>query len=489
MLDRLGLGGPLLEADVGALSMGQARRVALAVALSADADLLLLDEPTNHLDLDAAEWLEAELRRFRGGLVIVTHDRRLLDGVATHILELDRGRAHRHEGGYAGYLEARSARESSAGAAEAVRRNLARRELAWLRRGAPARTGKAKARMAKAKAIVESQPQAPTRRGPLAFDRSASGLVTPRLGSKVIELHGVDAGYEGAPTLVQSCDLLIGRSERLGVVGVNGVGKSTLLDVMAGQLAPLAGRVSVGPTVRIGYYDQRHRELDPRLRVYETVTAPGATPTGWEAAMLERFWFDADVQRSPVELLSGGERRRLQLVRILAAAPNVLLLDEPTNDLDLDTLRALEDFLDGWPGTVVAASHDRAFLDRVVDDVIVLDGSGKAGRWPGGHAAWLDHRRVSHGRPGRRSGGVGGVSGVDGRGSTGRSAGGVGGVSGVDGRGSTGRSAGGVGGVSGVDGRGSTGRSASTIRFDLRDVRAGDGRTAAPGRGFAGRDN
>ena len=445
MLDRFGLGGSLLDADVSALSMGQARRAALALALSAEADLLLLDEPTNHLDLDAAEWLETELHRFRGGLVIVTHDRRLLDGVSTHILELDRGRAYRHECGYAGYLEARAARESAVGAAEMVRRNLAKRELAWLRRGAPARTGKAKARLTKAKAIVESRPQASARRGPLALDRSVSGQVTPRLGSKVIELRRVDAGYEGASPLVRDCDLLIGRHERLGVVGANGVGKSTLLDVMAGRLEPLAGRVSVGATVRIGYYDQRHRELDPRLRVYETVTAPGASPTGWGAAMLERFWFDADVQRSPVELLSGGERRRLQLVRTLAAAPNVLLLDEPTNDLDLDTLRALEDFLDDWPGTVVAASHDRAFLDRVVDHVIVLDGSGRAGRWPGGHAAWLEHRRVPRDRRSRQS---------DDGGSDGRSNGG----------------SDGVGGVSGVDGRGHGGRSASTIRFELRDA-------------------
>ena len=204
----------------------------------------------------------------------------------------------------------------------------------------------------------------------------------------------MDVGHERAPLLVRGLDLVVGRRERLGVVGVNGAGKSTLLDVIAGRTPPRAGRVEIGPTVRLGYYDQCCRELDPGLKVYETVAAPGATaPTWWEAAMLERFWFDADAQRAPVELLSGGERRRLQLVMTLAAAPNVLLLDEPTNDLDLDTVRALEDFLQDWPGALLAASHDRSFLDRVVEDVIVLNGTGRAGRWPGGHVAWTEHRR------------------------------------------------------------------------------------------------
>ena len=402
VLDRLGLGASMGSADVSTLSVGQARRVALAAALAAEADLLVLDEPTNHLDLDAVEWLEAELGRFRGALVMVTHDRHLLNRLATRILELDRGRAYRHDGGYSAYLGARAARAAAAAETEMTRRNLARRELAWLRRGAPARTRKPKARVAAARAVVEARPQAPARRSPLALHRAVD-LPAPRLGDKVVELHGVDVGYGNAPPLVQGLDLMLDRRERLGVAGANGAGKSTLLDVMAARRPPLNGRVVIGPTVRIGYHSQSQRELDPRLRVFETVAGRGNAPSGHQTALLERFWFDPDAQRSPVELLSGGERRRLQLVMTLAAAPNVLLLDEPTNDLDLDTLRALEDFLDGWPGAVVAASHDRAFLDRVVDDVIVLDGLGRAGRWPGGHAAWVEHRRRSLGRRGRRA--------------------------------------------------------------------------------------
>ena len=393
LLDRLGVGGDLASASVETLSVGQARRVALARALAAGSDLLVLDEPTNHLDLDATEWLEAELQRFSGGLVMVTHDRRLLERVATRIVELHRGRPYRHNGGYASYLAAAANREAAAATAEATRRNLARRELAWLRRGAKARTRKSKARKAAAAAVLDSRPAADARREPLDLHRAGNGIITPRLGDKVLELHGVDVGYDASAPLVQGLDLMIDRRERLGVVGPNGAGKSTLLDVLAARRAPLAGRVVSGPTVRIGYHAQHHRQLDPRLRVYEVVVGRGGKLTGREAAFMERFWFDPDVQRSPVGLLSGGERRRLQLVATLAAAPNVLLLDEPTNDLDLDTLRALEEFLDGWPGAVLVASHDRAFLERVTRDVIVVDGQGHAGRWPGGLDAWVQHRR------------------------------------------------------------------------------------------------
>ena len=394
VLDRLGLGAHL-AADVETLSVGQRKRAALAKTLVAPADLLVLDEPTNHLDLDAIEWLERELGRFRGGLVIVTHDRRLLERLANRVLELDRGRAHLHAGGYAHYLAARAARVARAGAAETVRRNLARRELAWLRRGAPARTRKPKARLAAASSVVGGR-SADAGRKP-GLDLAAAGPQPPRLGDQVIELHGVEIGYPPAPPLVRGLDLLVDRGGRLGLVGPNGAGKSTLLDVMAKKRAPLKGRVVVGPTVRIGYHDQRGAALDPALRVGEAVA--GADAGGSVAALLERFWFDADAQRAPIGLLSGGERRRLQLVMTLAAAPNVLLLDEPTNDLDLDTLRALEDFLESWPGAVIAASHDRAFLDRTVEEVVVLDPSGRAGPWPGGYGAWQEHRRS---RPGGR---------------------------------------------------------------------------------------
>ncbi len=390
VLDRLGLGA-LLDAGVESLSVGQRKRVALARTLVTPADLLVLDEPTNHLDVDAIEWLERELGRFRGGMVIVTHDRRLLDRLANRILELDRGRARLHADGYAAYLQVRADRAARAEAAEAVRRNLARRELVWLRRGAPARTRKPRARLAAASSAVGGRSDGQTRKPDL--DLAAVGPRPPRLGDQVVELHGVEVGYPPAPPLVRGLDLLVDRRDRLGLVGPNGAGKSTLLDVMAGKRAPTRGRVVVGPTVRVGYHDQRGTDLDPALRVHEAVAGAGVDPGGEAAALLERFWFDADAQRAPIGLLSGGERRRLQLVITLAAAPNVLLLDEPTNDLDLDTLRALEDFLDGWPGAVIAASHDRAFLDRTVEEVVVLDGSGRAGPWPGGYEAWLDHRR------------------------------------------------------------------------------------------------
>lgn len=415
VLDRLGLGAQL-AVGVETLSVGQRKRVALAKTLVAPADLLVLDEPTNHLDLDAIEWLERELARFRGGLVIVTHDRRLLDRLANRILELDRGRAHLHADGYSAYLAARAERSARASAAEAARRNLARRELAWLRRGAPARTRKPKARLAAASTVI-GPPSADTARKPQArmaaapsaeapgrldLDLAAAGPKPPRLGDQVIELHGVEVGYPPAEPLVRDLDLLVDRNARLGLVGPNGAGKSSLLDVMAGRRAPSKGRVVIGPTVRIGYHDQQGADLDPALRVFEAVAGPGADPGGQVAALLERFWFDADAQRAPIGLLSGGERRRLQLVITLAAAPNVLLLDEPTNDLDLDTLRALEDLLDGWPGAVIAASHDRAFLDRTVEEAVVLDRSGRTGPWPGGYGAWLDHRRRRGPRPGRR---------------------------------------------------------------------------------------
>jgi ATP-binding cassette subfamily F protein uup len=389
-LDRLGV-GDLMDRSTAELSGGQEKRVALAQAVVADAELLVLDEPTNHLDVDAIEWLESELAGFKGGLVLVTHDRKVLDALTTRILELDRGTAYLHEGGYAGYLEGRAAREERAAATESTRRNLARRELAWLRRGAKARTRKSRSRIERANELIAGGPQAEAREGDLDLAQLHKG--TPRLGDQVVELHDVTVGFEGAAPLVEGLDLLLDRRERLGIVGANGSGKSTLLDVLAGRRAPLAGEVVVGPTARVGLHDQKGRDLPPSARVRDLMAGDGAEPDWWDIALLERYWFDSDTQKSPVELLSGGERRRIQLVLTLADKPNVLLLDEPTNDLDLDTLRALEDFLDDWPGAVVVVSHDRAFLDRTVDDVLVIDG-GRARRWPGGYEQWLQDRRT-----------------------------------------------------------------------------------------------
>jgi ATP-binding cassette subfamily F protein uup len=393
VLERLGM-GPVADDPVATLSGGQRARVALARLLVEDADLLLLDEPTNHLDLDATAWLEDRLAEHRGGLVLVTHDRHVLDRVTTKVLELDRGGAYLHEGGYEGYLEGRAAREDRAAASESTRRTLARAELAWLRRGAPARTSKPKARIAAATAIVEGRAQEAARAG--ALDLRTLGA--ERLGDKVLELHGVTVAHPGRPPLVAGLDLLLDAGARLGIVGPNGTGKSSLLDVLAGRLAPAAGRVERGTTVRIGYYDQQGRELDLGQRVRDAVAGPGQRPTNEHATLLERFWFDSDAQFAPIGTLSGGERRRLQLLLVLAERPNVLLLDEPTNDLDLDTLRALEDLLETWSGAVVAVSHDRAFLERTVEDVLALDGRGAAGLVPGGYAAWEAERRLRHGR-------------------------------------------------------------------------------------------
>ncbi len=398
--DRLGL-GPLMERDVKSLSGGQAKRVALARSLVTESDLLILDEPTNHLDVDAIAWLEDRLAAHRGGLVLVTHDRHFLDRITTRVLELDRGRGYIHEGGYGAYLEGRARREEMAEKAERTRKNLARTELAWLRRGAPARTSKPKARIESATAIVNGRAEAAARSGDLPLH-----VGTPRLGDKVIELRGVSHAFAPAPPLFTDVELLLDNRERLGIVGQNGTGKSTLLDIMAGVITPTSGIVEVGTTAKVGYYDQRGRELDPAQRVRDAVTG-GKGEVDWtDSALMEAFWFDGDAQWAPIGLLSGGERRRLQLLLTLAERPNVLLLDEPTNDLDLDTLRQLEDFLEDWPGALVVVSHDRAFLERTVTDVVILDGAGTAARRPGGYAAYEEQRRrLSGGRKVSATGG------------------------------------------------------------------------------------
>ncbi|CAB4947576.1 unannotated protein [freshwater metagenome] len=393
VLDHLGMSA-LLDADTSRLSGGQAKRVALARALVAESDLLVLDEPTNHLDIDAIAWLEERLETYRGGLIMVTHDRHVLDRVTTKVLELDRGRGYVHDGGYDAYLEGRAEREDQAASNESTRRNLAKKELAWLRRGAPARTSKPKARIEAATSIVESRAEPAARSGipDLWFG-------TPRLGDKVVELEGVSFSHGGEQAsenpLFTGVDLALDPRERLGLVGPNGVGKSTLLDLIAGRRQPLAGTVEYGSTVRIGYYDQVGVTLDPKQRVRDAVTGGHRLPDWQDAALLESFWFDADAQWAPIELLSGGERRRLQLLLVLAAKPNVLLLDEPTNDLDIDTLRVLEEFLDDWPGALIVVSHDRAFLERTVADVMVMDGHSRPSRRAGGYARWEDERRAN----------------------------------------------------------------------------------------------
>ena len=387
VLGKLGMDGRA-ETPVSKLSGGEAKRVALARALVHPSDLLILDEPTNHLDVDAIEWLESKLSSYKGGLILVTHDRHVLDRVTNRVLELDRGSAFTHEGGYDAYLEGRALREAQAEQAEKVRANLARSELAWLRRGAPARTSKAKARIRTATELVNARPDAAAREGSLDLY-----FGTPRLGNDVVELRGISFAHPGHDPLFSSVDLAIDPRERLGIVGSNGAGKSTLLDVISGKRRPTEGSVEIGSTVQMELFDQRGVELNPQSRVWEAVVdAP--KPEWQDVQLMESFWFDSDAQYAPIELLSGGERRRLQLLITLAKKPNVLLLDEPTNDLDLDTLRVLEDFLENYPGAVIVVSHDRAFLERTVDDVVVFDGGGSVSRLPGGYEAYDQLRRT-----------------------------------------------------------------------------------------------
>jgi ABC transport system ATP-binding/permease protein len=421
VLDRLGMGS-MFDTSVSVLSGGQAKRVALARVLISGADLLILDEPTNHLDLDAIAWLEDRLARERSGLIMVTHDRHVLDRVCTKVLEIDRGSGYIHvgsgsTGGYQAYLEGRELREEQTAASEATRRNLAKTELAWLRRGAPARTRKPKAHIESAKALIESRPKEAARAGALEFNsalgRSGEGQgksasaqqgsfrqgvderMAPRLGNKVVELYDVGHRFGEGVWLFRDLEWLLEPGGRYGIVGGNGTGKSTLLEIIAGRLAPAAGTVEVGPTVRLGYYDQLAREFDPKQRVREAV-AGSARPVGTpeDKKLMEQFWFDDDLQFAQIGTLSGGERRRLQLLLVLAERPNVLLLDEPTNDLDLDTLRMIEAFLEEWPGTLVVVSHDRAFMDRSVEDVVAIE-QGKAALVFGGYAGWRDQRAAN----------------------------------------------------------------------------------------------
>jgi ATP-binding cassette subfamily F protein uup len=405
---------PLFDRRTDELSGGQAKRVALAKVLAddehGDDDMVVLDEPTNHLDLEAIEWLESRLVKMKSALVLVTHDRHALDRLTTavgpsKVVELDGGRCFVHHAAagssaYATYLDARAERIDREAHEESTRKILARKELAWLRRGAPARSTKPKARLRSANEIVSGGPAPVGVRG----SELQLGAGTARLGNQVVELEDVAQRFEllhqGSDprcdpdelTVFEHVDLLIEPGARLAVVGPNGSGKSTLLDIIAGRAQPAAGTVKRGKTVVVGFADQHSSDLDPDAIVRELVAGPHREPDFRDRALLERFWFDTTAQYAPVRMLSGGERRRLQLVMVLATEPNLLILDEPTNDLDLDTLRSLEAFLDDWPGALVVASHDRAFLDRVADHVLAIDPGGGVRRVPGGVAGWLSER-------------------------------------------------------------------------------------------------
>jgi ATP-binding cassette subfamily F protein uup len=344
--------------------------------------------------------LEDKLDAFRGGLVLVTHDRHLLDRLTTRVVELDRGAAFFHDGGYEIYLAAKAERAAQAASNEATRRNLARRELAWLRRGAKARSRKPQARVEAALRLIEARPAAAPGTAEI---QAVPGI--PRLGDKVIECQGASFAYPGGPNVLADVDLVIGRKERLGVVGPNGAGKTTLLQILAGRLQPTGGSVITGPTVVPGYHDQLAAEIDPDARVRDLVAGPHGVPGSPEDNnLMRRFLFTGDLPFARAGSLSGGERRRLQLLLLVAGRPNVLFLDEPTNDLDLDTLRELEDFLEDWPGALLVVSHDRTFLERVTERLVEVSPSGTVGEVPGGVDGWVSRVRAAQGGSGPKAG-------------------------------------------------------------------------------------
>ena len=382
-----------LETVVGTLSGGERRRVALARLLLDAPELLLLDEPTNHLDVEGVDWLARHLAARRGSLLVVTHDRWFLDAVCTATWEVADGAVHRYDGGYAAYVLARAERDRQAAAREDRRRQLVRKELAWLRRGPPARTAKPRFRIEAANALIADEPEVRDRAELLRF-------AATRLGTKVLDAEDVAVAFGGRPVL-RGVTWRLGPGDRVALVGVNGSGKTTLVRVLAGEIEPTAGTVERGATVRLAHLSQDTAEIPGHLRALESVEQiRGRVRLGdgreLTAGMLaERFGFGGDRGRTLVRDLSGGERRRLQLMRLLMGEPNVLVLDEPTNDLDIDTLTALEDLLDGWPGTLIVVSHDRYFVERVCDDVHALAAGGGLRHLPGGIEQYLEERRAT----------------------------------------------------------------------------------------------
>ncbi|SFJ74985.1 ABC-F family ATP-binding cassette domain-containing protein [Streptomyces pini] len=385
-----------LDTVIGPLSGGERRRIALAKLLIAEQDLIVLDEPTNHLDVEGIAWLAGHLRARRSALVCVTHDRWFLDQVCTRMWDVQRGTVHEYEGGYSDYVFARAERERIAATEEAKRQNLVRKELAWLRRGAPARTSKPRFRVEAANELIADVP-------PPRDSAELMKFANSRLGKTVFDLEDVTV-QAGPKVLLKHLTWQLGPGDRIGLVGVNGSGKTSLLRALAdaaysgGEKQPAAGRIKVGRTVRLAYLSQEVAELDPAWRVLEAVERVrsrvdlGKGREMSASQLCERFGFGKDKQWTPVGDLSGGERRRLQILRLLMDEPNVLFMDEPTNDLDIETLTQLEDLLDGWPGSLVVISHDRYFVERTTDRVHALLGDGTLRMLPRGLDEYLERR-------------------------------------------------------------------------------------------------
>ncbi|SFG09988.1 ABC-F family ATP-binding cassette domain-containing protein [Oribacterium sp. WCC10] len=376
------LGENDLDQKIKTLSGGQKKRVALASTLLSTADLLILDEPTNHLDGEMSEWLEDYLHNYRGTLLMVTHDRYFLDSVCDRIVELDQGKLYSYKANYAGYLELKAERMDIARAQERTRQNILRNELKWVMRGAKARTTKQKGRLQRYEKLSQMH-------GPTEEEELKLSSIKTRLGKSTIEIDDVTKSFDGR-TLIQNFSYNFLRNDRIGIIGPNGAGKSTLIKMITGWETPDSGEIRIGQTVRIGYFSQENEELDGNQRVIDAMTSIAEyvhTVDGLISAsnMLDQFLFPPSQQYMKVEKLSGGEKRRLYLLRVLMSAPNVLILDEPTNDLDIRTMTILENYLDHFDGIVITVSHDRYFLDRVVNRIFSFEGNGSISQYEGGY--------------------------------------------------------------------------------------------------------
>lgn len=379
-----------LDQKIEHLSGGQKRRVVLAKTLAGDFDVLLLDEPTNHLDGAMIAWLEEYLRGYRGTILMVTHDRYFLDRVTNRILEISRGKMYGYDADYSGFLELKAAREEMELASERKRQSILRMELEWAKRGCRARTTKQRARLERLEALKNGK-------APVQDQTVELGSVETRMGKKTIELHHVSKSY-GEKKILEDYSYIVLKNQRLGIIGPNGCGKSTFMKMIAGQAEPDSGRIELGETIKIGYFAQEEQHMDDSRRVIDYVKdiAEYITTTDGKisaSSLLERFLFTPDMQYAPIGKLSGGEKRRLYLLGVLAENANVLLLDEAGNNLDIPTLTILEDYLNSFSGIVIAVSHDRYFLDNIADRILELDGNGHVTQYEGGYTDYLEAKK------------------------------------------------------------------------------------------------